>query len=479
MKRILEILVLLVVVPGFAAAQTSPTDATYNLANQHTYLLSPSPLDWQTARAYAHSLGGYLVAINGPNEQTFIASKYGPLQLPCWIGLSDAATEGLFAWDSGEPFIYSNFCANEPNNFGGVEDHVELFSAHTGFAPCWNDIQSPYAGTGFPATRGIVELAHGVRVDFDATSTGCTTSPFPTPAGALSGPEGVSWNGAGAGSNRIPVVTSVADFGMPVTGSRYLRVVGQNVYDLPAGGPFPRPAAANLNEVRIAIPPGTRGVSFAYDFMTPEFAPYNDGMDIAVVDANGNLVHHLVYHDVLGGSYDTVSSTAAFCSESGARQLLPAGPSTVAKYLPLLPYPAYLSIVTWNGVDNASASAVHVDAIQFWGTSTLQLAISAPLGPGSIRVANSQGVPNTAYWTAFTLAQGAYPNGWLFGLDITLTELLNQVSFGVPFAGTLDASGASAFTLANGVPAGLPVYAVSLQFGEEITASAPEFFLTQ
>ena len=106
--------------------------------------------------------------------------------------------------------------------------------------------------------------------------------------------------------------------------------------------------------------------------------------------------------------------------------------------------------------------------------------MSAPFGPGSIRVTNSHGTPNAPYWTAFTLSQGAYPNGWLFGVDITLSELLSQVSFGVPFAGTLDSlrrlrrsRSRAAFRRA------FPLYAVSLQFGPEITASAPDFFVTQ
>jgi len=47
------------------------------------------------------------------------------------------------------------------------------------------------------------------------------------------------------------------------------------------------------------------------------------------------------------------------------------------------------------------------------------------------------------YVTAITLAQGAYPNGWFFGLDITLTELISQFQTGFPFSGVLDAVGQS------------------------------------
>ena len=162
-------------------------------------------------------------------------------------------------------------------------------------------------------------------------------------------------------------------------------------------------------------------------------------MDISVVDANGNVLTHLAYHDVMGSNYGVVPSTGAFCQVTGGKNLLPAGPKGLSRYLPALPHPAYLSIVAWNGEDDSFPSAVHVDAIQFWGTDELQLSLSAPFGPGSIRVENSDGIPNTPYWSVFTLAPGAYPNGWLFGLDITFPELMNQVSFGIPFAGTLRA----------------------------------------
>jgi hypothetical protein len=316
-------------------------------------------------------------------------------------------------------------------------------------------------------------------VDFDAASTSCTTSPFPTPLGATSDPDGVSWNGAGATVNRRPSVTSVVEFGMPVSGTKYLRFPGTGQVNLAPGALIARPLPAGVNELRVAIPPGTKGVSLAYDFITTETAPYNDGMDISVVDANGNLIARVVAHDAVGSNFGVTEATGAYCTGGGGVNLLPAaGPKTAATFLPALPYPAYLSIAGWNGTDDIAESFIHVDAIQFWGTANLDLAITAPFGPGSIRLQNTQGAPNTPYWTAVTLAQGAYPNGWLFGLDITMSELLNQVSFGAPFAGTLDATGSSSFTLASGVPPGLPLYAVSIQFGPEVSASTPEFFLT-
>jgi hypothetical protein len=264
---------------------------------------------------------------------------------------------------------------------------------------------------------------------------------------------------------------------MPVTGPKYLRLVGTGSNSLPPGGLLPRPAPPTLNEIRVAIPGGTKEVSFAYEFIVRDIAAFNDGMDISVVDVNGNLVANVASADIASSNIGA-PSTGAFCSQSGGSPLLPPGPETAIQYLPVVPYPAYLSIVCWNGGDDGIPSAVHVDAIHFWGMSRFQLAITAPFGPGSVRLQNSQGVSFAPYWTAVTLSPGAFPNGWLYGLDITVGDLLNEVSFGPPFSGTLDSSGGSTFTIPSGVPPGLVAYAVSINFGPTVTASSPVSFLT-
>jgi hypothetical protein len=479
----IKIVGLALVATSLVPAQTSPTNLRYNLANQHTYAVTPYYVDWQAAQAYSRTLGGHLVAINGGAEQSFVAGYGGPGFDALWIGLSDAGVEGTYVWDSGEPVLYTNWCAGEPNNSGGAEDHVEIFSYHTGGLACWNDNSSPYSGPGIPAARGLIELAHGVRVNFDAGSTTCATSPFPTPLGATSHQDGISWNGAGAALSRFPAITNVVEDGMPVNGAQYFRMVGHGAISMPIGGPLARPLAAGINEVRVAIPPLTKGISFAWEFLTSEdLAPYNDGIDISVVDASGNPVASLVYADSLGSLLGAASTgglvSGAYCGTLGGYHAIPSGPQTESTYVPVLPYPAYLSIVCWNGTDNALSSAVHVDAIQFWGTGKFQLDITAPFGPGSIRLQNSQGTPSAGYITAVTLAQGSFPNGWLFGLDIALNDLFGQIGTGVPFTGTLDLAGASTWTLPNQVPPGLPIYAVSIDVGSAITASAPVFFVT-
>jgi Lectin C-type domain len=481
------VIVVFALACGGALAQQDPVAFRYNLATRHTYALTPPVMDWQTARSYSRSLGGHLVAINDGAEQSFIQSQYGGTQPPpYWIGLSDHEVEGLWKWDSGEPVLFANFCVNEPNNFGGAEDYCEIFPAYAGGPSCWNDTQSPYAGPGVAPAQGIIELPFGRRVDFDTpppVGFQCV-SPFPTPLGAPGYPEGISWNGASLGHAENPFLCSVPEEGMPVSGGQYLRMPAWGVRSVPPGGPLLRPVPPGINEVRVEIPPGTKGVSLAWEFIAKHFGGgVNDGMDISVVDAQGALIANLAYADCT--TPWVPCAIHMICnSVSGGSHVAPVGPGTVAKALPTLPHPAYVSIVCWNGFNNNASSIVHVDAIQFWGSSSFQLDITAPLGPGSVRLKNTGGGAGHSYWTAVTLVQGAFPNGWLFGLDIPPTLLIDEVMMGTPFAGILDAAGSSTFTVPAGVPPGLHVYGVSLEFGSSGTiatsflgASAPTHFV--
>ena len=158
------VVIALAILSGFAPAQADPSVIYYNTVNLHTYLLSPGGADWQSARAYSRTLGGYLASINDSGEQGFINGHYSTIP-SFWIGLSDAALEGLFVWDSGEPVTYGAWCLGEPNNAAGIEDYVEATNTGNGF--CWNDLSSPYNGPNSAPTQALIEIAGGERVSFD------------------------------------------------------------------------------------------------------------------------------------------------------------------------------------------------------------------------------------------------------------------------------------------------------------------------
>jgi hypothetical protein len=89
------------------------------------------------------------------------------------------------------------------------------------------------------------------------------------------------------------------------------------------------------------------------------------------------------------------------------------------------------------------------------------LAFATP-GPGGFSYTVSGGPPLGQAFTAMTTYAGAYPAGWLFGVDISLGELVSEFTTGFPFMLPLGVCGDATFGPVFGLPSGLPVYGVSL-----------------
>jgi hypothetical protein len=155
--------VFLFLLSGSASADIL-TGPAINPANGHSYYLL-TPETWTDSQAEAVSLGGNLVTINDPAENSWVSSTFSTfdgITRALWIGLTDAASEGTFIWASGEPVLYTNWAPGEPNNNGGVENWGEIFYPNdtAGRYPKWND--SPNAPNvinpaGTP-TNGVVEV---------------------------------------------------------------------------------------------------------------------------------------------------------------------------------------------------------------------------------------------------------------------------------------------------------------------------------
>jgi hypothetical protein len=147
-----------------------------NPANGHTYFLL-EPKSWIDSEAEAVAMGGHLVSIDSSAENQFVLDTFcsgANLRRVLWIGLTDAGTEGNFRWTSGEPRIYTNWFAGEPNNNdgrGGPENYVN-FNWHMSFPDAlpntprgrWVDFRSD--GVGGPTRHppppgpfsGVVEI---------------------------------------------------------------------------------------------------------------------------------------------------------------------------------------------------------------------------------------------------------------------------------------------------------------------------------
>lgn len=120
---------------------------TWVTYNGHEYGVTDDVHPWPQAEAEALTHGAHLVAVNDAAEQSFLETAFGVSEV-LWLGLNDAATEGLFTWSNVEPLTFSNWTAGEPNDWpdAGVphqEDYVGMNWHHVeqGIAPGeWNDL---------------------------------------------------------------------------------------------------------------------------------------------------------------------------------------------------------------------------------------------------------------------------------------------------------------------------------------------------
>jgi hypothetical protein len=103
---------------------------------------------------------------------------------------------------------------------------------------------------------------------------------------------------------------------------------------------------------------------------------------------------------------------------------------------------------------------------------------TSPSGAGSIAVNHMFGTPNGGVFTAVSLAPGAFPNGWFFGIDIPFSEVVFQANVGAPFVATLDAGGKqTSATYGTGL-SGYTLWSVALDniTGVNVRASRPVGF---
>jgi hypothetical protein len=143
-----------------------------NPANGHLYYLLGTAT-WADAEAEAVSLGGHLTAIGDADEQVWVYETFATFDGQnryLWIGLTDEATEGTFVWTNGEPVVYTNWAAGEPNN--GNDDYVYITSpAETnGRASFWNDISLD------PLLNAVAEVVPAASTTSTVVSTSTTST---------------------------------------------------------------------------------------------------------------------------------------------------------------------------------------------------------------------------------------------------------------------------------------------------------------
>lgn len=150
-----------------SAAPASAAPIQY-IGTGHYYevVLVPEGIDWQTASDAANAMGGYLATTTSPGENAFVFSLValsenywtpgrGTTSVGPWLGgfQPDGSPEpsGGWQWVTGEPWAYTNWSANEPNNLlhEGYENRLHYGPVHMDWT--WNDLyeSDPIAPHGY------------------------------------------------------------------------------------------------------------------------------------------------------------------------------------------------------------------------------------------------------------------------------------------------------------------------------------------
>lgn len=105
-------------------------------------------VSWTAASAAVAAMGGgwHLATITTAAENTFVETTVlgagAADRSHYWIGATDAAVEGTFAWVTGEPFSFADWGGGEPNDsnpqFPGDEDYL-AYDYRAGIGWVWND----------------------------------------------------------------------------------------------------------------------------------------------------------------------------------------------------------------------------------------------------------------------------------------------------------------------------------------------------
>lgn len=101
------------------------------------YFYNPLSLTGIEAQAFAQNYGANLVSVQSAFENECIEEgleAYGFNDV-VWIGFNDENSEGNFTWFDQSNVSYTNWASGEPNNSGGIENFVQIYSNGS-----WNDL---------------------------------------------------------------------------------------------------------------------------------------------------------------------------------------------------------------------------------------------------------------------------------------------------------------------------------------------------
>ncbi|MBP7951129.1 MAG: protein kinase [Verrucomicrobiales bacterium] len=156
----------------------------------HTYRFIPSRLPWPQAKAAAEKENGHLACITSQEEYDALRAYMIPLLVrgdtACWLGASDAETEGQWKWITGEPFAFVRWASGAPNNggTGKTPQNVLGWHRHGKYGARlieWNDLSERFSAN--DAGGYLVEWDRVLaEAEPSAAVTASTTVAQPTPS---------------------------------------------------------------------------------------------------------------------------------------------------------------------------------------------------------------------------------------------------------------------------------------------------------
>ncbi|HEX7860267.1 MAG TPA: lectin-like protein [Verrucomicrobiae bacterium] len=188
----------------------------YNPDTGHFYFLL-SQNNWTASENESQLLGGHLATINEANEQDWVFRNFGSgfgAGRHLWIGLNDAADEGIYRWSSGDSFEFSAWAAGEPNAALPTEDFVALYNRGHSAQGQWNDWSNLFTDPNGVSFQGVAEVAPDewnpnlrtiTFLDFEDAST-MHFMPAPVPPSAFLADQYVQTAGVRFSSGTGPAV---------------------------------------------------------------------------------------------------------------------------------------------------------------------------------------------------------------------------------------------------------------------------------
>ncbi len=111
-----------------AGIQGPPEDAPS--FGGHHYIYVPADRMWSEAGEFAKQCGGDLASVGSIEEQEFLTANFGAPSLGrrIWLGGTDEAHEGFWAWSNGERWIFDHWTPPEPDNANRAEHCLAMKS---------------------------------------------------------------------------------------------------------------------------------------------------------------------------------------------------------------------------------------------------------------------------------------------------------------------------------------------------------------